>query len=358
MTREIKPPLSANIGSKVAVLSPSWSAPAYFPAMHEQAMERIERMRGVELVEHPTTRKMGETPEARPADVNAALADPEIRAIFTTIGGDDQIRVTPHLDPELAKADPKPFFGFSDNTNILNWLWHHGVGSYHGGSTQIHFGQGHLVDSEHLLTLRAALFGGGDYVLPDTRDSEDFGLDWSDPRSLTEDVERGPAFPVEFVGRDQIVRGRTWGGCLEVLDQLAFADRLPSAEELDGAILIFETSELLPPADYVGRWIRGMGERGYLEAAAGLMFARPVVQDRDAPAPDEVVAARHNAYADYLLSNVSLYRNDLLVAQPVPFGHTRPQVILPYGGEITLDPIGQSILLHYPGESQIVRRTR
>lgn len=355
MPRDIHAPLPAAVGDKVAVLSPAWSAPAYFPALHEQAIERVERMLGVEVVEYPTTREMGATPEARAADVNAAFADPEIRAIFTTIGGDDQIRVTPHLDPELATADPKPFFGFSDNTNILNWLFCHGVGSYHGGSTQIHFGQGRLVDNEHLLTLRAALFGGGDYVLPTTQDSEDFGIDWSDPRSLTEGVEREPALPVEFLGSDEIVRGRTWGGSMEVLDQLALAGRLPDPEDLEGAILIFETSEILPPADFVGRWIRGMGERGYLDAAAGLMFARPVVQDREAPVAAEVRDARREAYTEYLLSNLSLYRNDLLVAMNVPFGHTRPQVILPYGGEVTIDPIQEGIVAHYPLAEGLVR---
>ncbi len=336
------------MGGKVAVLSPAWAAPAYFPDLHDQAMERVERLLGVEAVEFPTTRNMKATPEARAADVNAAFADPEIRAIFTTIGGDDQIRITPHLDPELPKSDPKPFFGYSDNTNILNWLWMNGVGSYHGGSTQVHFGQGKLVDTEHLLTLRAALFGGGDYVLPETRNSEDFGIDWSDPRSLTDNVERGSALPVEYLGSEDIVRGHTWGGSLEIIDQLALANRLPSADDLEGAILIFETSELLPPADYVGRWIRALGERGYLEAATGLMFARPVVQDREAPADEDVLAARRDAYTEYLLANLSLYRNDLLVALNVPFGHTRPQHILPYGGDVTIDPVAAKIVAHFP----------
>lgn len=347
MSRDFQTPAPAKTGAKVAVVSPSWAAPAYFPAIHEQALERVERLLGVEIVEFPTTRQMGATPEARAADVNAAFADPEIRAIFATIGGNDQIRVVPHLNPELATADPKPFFGYSDNTNIHNWLYGIGVGSFYGGSTMVHFGQGTRVDTEHLLTLRAALFGGGDVVIPATADSEDFGLDWSDPRSLTHDVEREPALPVEFLGSERTVRGRTWGGCLEVLDQLAFADRLPTAADLEGAILIFETSEILPPAEFVGRWIRAMGERGYLEAAAGLMFARPVVQDRDAPAPQSILEARREAYIEYLLSNIALYRNDLLVVLNVPFGHTRPQVILPYGGEVTLDPIAQHVTAHY-----------
>lgn len=351
MTAAITEPIPARPGDKVAVLSPAWAAPAYFPRIHEQAMERVERLLGVEVVEYPTTRKMSATPEERAADVNAAFADPHIRAIFAAVGGNDQIRVTAHLDPSLPLADPKPFFGYSDNTNILNWLWRIGVGAFHGGSTQVHFGQGRRVDAEHLTTLRAALFGGGDVVLPRTKDSEDYGLDWSDPRALTVDVDREPALPVEFIGSERTVRGRTWGGCLEVIDQLALADRLPTAGELEGTILIFETSEVMPPADFVGRWIRALGERGYLEAAAGLMFARPVVEDRDAPVAAAIRAARRAAYEEYLLANIARYRTDLLLALNVPFGHPRPQLVLPYGGEVTLDPLAGEIVAHYPASA-------
>ena len=68
-------------------------------------------------VEYPTTRKVGATPQARAADINAAFADAAIRGILTVTGGEDQITVIPHLDAELARHDPKPFLGMSDNTH-------------------------------------------------------------------------------------------------------------------------------------------------------------------------------------------------------------------------------------------------
>lgn len=194
--------------------------------------------------------------------------------------------------------------------------------------------------------MRGALFGD-DVVLPAVTESEDYGVDWSDPRALTDRVRREAAMPVEFIGSDHIVRGATWGGCFEVLDQLAMAGRLPDAGELEGKILILETSEIMPPPDYVGRWIRAFGERGYLSAVAGLVFAQPIVDDRDAPAPDYVKEARRMGYMDYLLSNIAAYREDLLVVIGVPFGHTRPQAVLPYGGEMTLDPQSETITAHF-----------
>lgn len=97
--------------------------------------------------------------------MNAAFADPGIRAILATIGGDDQILVVPHLDPALPVADPKPFVGYSDNTNILNWLWSLGVRGYYGGSTAVHLGTGPGVDDIHLRSLRALLLDGGSLAI-------------------------------------------------------------------------------------------------------------------------------------------------------------------------------------------------
>ena len=80
-------------------------------------------------------------PAARAADVNAAFADPEITAILTSIGGDDQIKILKHLDADLIAANPKPFFGLSDNTNLHNYLWNLGIVSYYGGAVMTELGR-------------------------------------------------------------------------------------------------------------------------------------------------------------------------------------------------------------------------
>src|SRR4051812_1943014 len=100
-------------GDRVAVVSPSYAAPADFPALHELSMQRLRDVFGLEPVEYPTTRRHS-SPADRAADLTAAFADPDIRAVLATIGGDDQITVLPHLDPAPFRADPKPYLGFSD----------------------------------------------------------------------------------------------------------------------------------------------------------------------------------------------------------------------------------------------------
>ncbi len=206
-------------------------------------MRRLTEATGLVPVEYPTTRLLGASAEARAGDVTAAFADPTIRAVLATIGGDDQVTVIPHIDIEVLAANPKPFLGYSDNTNLHNLLWSLGVPSFYGGSTQVHLGPGPHLDDVHLLSLRAALLDGGWVELTEPGQSEDFGIPWTDPRALTDFGVREPTEPWTWAGPRAAVEGRTWGGCIEVIDQLALADRMPHSDDLAGGILLLETSE-------------------------------------------------------------------------------------------------------------------
>src|SRR5699024_2064754 len=148
-------------GDRVAVVAPSFAAPGFAPRVHEQAMQRMVSELELQSVEYPSTRVVDAPARTRADDINAALADPGIRAVFSTLGGDDQITVLPYLDTDAARKDPKPFCGKSDTSNILYWRWGLGIGGYYGGSTQIHLGSGPYIDPIHLASLRAALFDGG-----------------------------------------------------------------------------------------------------------------------------------------------------------------------------------------------------
>lgn len=334
-------------GDRVAILSPAFAAPAEAPRLHEQALRRLTELTGLIPVEYPTTRQLGASPEARAADVNAAFADPSIRAILATIGGDDQILVVPHLDAALAVADPKPFTGYSDNTNILNWLWGLGIPGFYGGSTAVHLGPGPAVDDVHLRSLRAALLDGGEIELTEPGESEDVGKRWADPLALTEYGDRVPTEPWVWAGPAKRVEGRTWGGCLEVIDELALADRLPAMSALEGTILIVETSEERPAASWVARWLRGLGERGVLAAVAGVVVARPPVSDFEFQPTAEEAQALRDAQRDVVIETVGRYNPDAVVCVGVPFGHTRPQWIVPYGGTVTLDGAARTVLAQY-----------
>jgi len=82
---------------KVAILSPSFAAPAVFPEVYELGLKRLRDIFGLEPVEYPTTRKLGASAEDRAKDLIAAFEDSEIKAVISTIGGDDQITYIKNL---------------------------------------------------------------------------------------------------------------------------------------------------------------------------------------------------------------------------------------------------------------------
>lgn len=328
----------AGAGDRIAVLSPAFAAPAIAPAVHEQALRRLSEATGLVPVEYPTTRRIGSSAEDRADDITAAFADSSVRAVVATIGGDDQITVVPHIDFEVLAANPKPFLGYSDNTNLHNVLWQFGVPSFYGGSTQVQLGPGPHVDAIHLRSLRAALLEGGLLELTEPGESEDFGVDWNDPRCLASFGSREPTDPWAWAGPEIVVEGPTWGGCIEVIDQIAIAGRLPGVADLEGAVLMLETSEEVPAAHQVARWVRGLGERGVLAAVAGVLVARPPVsQLGSTPPPPDVRARLRAERRDVVIEQVARYNPGAVVCVGVPFGHTRPQWIVPHGERIRLD---------------------
>jgi len=267
MAHDLVHPPKAHPGDHIAVLAPSFAAAGAFPAVHEQAMRRLTEVTDLIPVEFPTTREVGATPLARAADINAAFADPAIRGILAVVGGEDQITVIPHLDAGLAGRDPKPFLGTSDNTNLHHWLWANGIASFYGGSSQVHLGPGPGIDDVHVRSLRAALVTGETLEITEAGESEDVGVDWGDPRALNCFGEREPTEPWSWHGPARSVTGRTWGGCVEVIEWILAAGRFafdPSV--LDGAVLIIEASEELLPARHIGWIVRSLGERGILAA--------------------------------------------------------------------------------------------
>ncbi|PRY29553.1 S66 family peptidase [Pseudosporangium ferrugineum] len=334
-------------GDRVAVLSPSYAAPAEFPAVHERSLERLRDEFGLAPVEFPTTRRHS-TPRERAADLMAAYADPAIRAVFATIGGDDQITVLPHLDPAPFVADPKPFFGYSDNTNLLNWLWCHGVAGYHGMSTMVHLSRASGVGPEVAASLRAALFTGGDLEIRPAAEFREDELNWGDPIALTGSVPSLTSPGRVWHGAGRVVSGRTWGGCLESLHPtLAVGRWVRPVADYAGSILLLETSEEMPSATAVFRMLRDFGERGLLEQFPAVLVGTAKATALFQPRPVEERQAYRDEQREAVLKAFAAYHPEAMIVFGVDFGHTDPQWVLPYGGRMTVDGIARTITAHY-----------
>lgn len=81
----------------------------------------------------PETPSYLAAPDAiRAAELNAMIADPDVRAIILARGGYGIMRILPLLDPAPLIRDPKPIVGFSDATALLGWAHRAGVRGIHG----------------------------------------------------------------------------------------------------------------------------------------------------------------------------------------------------------------------------------
>jgi len=59
----------------------------------------------------------------RAHDLNSMFEDKNIHAIICLRGGYGSIRMAPYLDLKIIKKNPKPFFGYSDITLLLNYIY-------------------------------------------------------------------------------------------------------------------------------------------------------------------------------------------------------------------------------------------
>jgi muramoyltetrapeptide carboxypeptidase LdcA involved in peptidoglycan recycling len=337
-------------GDRVAVLSPGSAMPEVFPAPFDLGLRRLREELGVEPVEYPTTRRQG-TPAERAGDVMAAFADPDIRAVLTSIGGEDQIKVLRHLDADLLRSHPKPFFGLSDNTNLGNYLWNLGIVSYQGGTVMTMLGRGGRINPHSLESFRAALFGHDWYELRPAEAFTDMSRDWADPAVLETEPRMLPGTGWQWHGDldGGVVQGRLWGGCLEIVDFNLRAARYlaPDDTAYDGCVLFLETSEELPTAQYVGEVLMCLGERGLLQRFSALLMGRPLAWRFGTPDDPEFRAAYVEAQHEAVLAAMAEYSPGVPVVLDVDLGHTDPQLVVPNGGECRIDARARTVSVRY-----------
>lgn len=338
-------------GDKVAIVSPSAGLPALFPWVYELGLQRLRDVFHLKPIEFPTARKNPEylekNPKARADDINAAFADTSIKAIIATIGGNDQIRILPYLDPDIIASNPKSFLGYSDNTNLHLFLWNLRIMSYYGGNLMNQFAmQGQMQDfTVHYL--KKALFDTQIGEIHASTEWTDYDLNWDDPHNLT---KTRPLYPSEgwmWHNHDnKVVEGRLWGGCLEVLDlHLSVKSYLPPLDQLTGSILYLETSEEMPTEGFVYRFLAALGELGILHKLKGLLFGRPKAQFCGQIPPEgreQFIANQQQAIKRALQD----YECDLLTVFNLNFGHTDPQVIIPNGGMAFIDGSKKTIVFN------------
>jgi muramoyltetrapeptide carboxypeptidase LdcA involved in peptidoglycan recycling len=324
-------------GDAVAILSPSFAAPGKWPNVHALGLQRLREIFHLEPVEFPTTRQLNASKEERARDLMAAFEDERIKGVISSLGGDDQVTYVKNLPDGPFRKHPKPFFGFSDNTNFMNFLWLCGVPSYYGGALFTQFAeQGEL----HPFTckyLERALFERGEFELEASREYNDIGLNWNDPDNL---ARRRTYEPNEgwYWDGSEAAQGITWGGCLESIDEiLRHGVAMPSLKDFEEIVLITETSEELPGAETVYRIYRALGERGILERIKAVLVGRPKAWEFDRPQTPEQKRVYKAEQREISLEIIRRYNPAIPIVQNLDFGHTDPQIPIPYGRKARIE---------------------
>lgn len=329
-------------GDRVAIVSLSWGGPAAYPARYAMGRQVLVERFGLQPVEMPHTLRepdwLQRHPEARAADLMQAFADDAIRAVISSIGGEDSIRLIRHVDLGVLRAKPKIFLGYSDST-VTHWLLRQaGVISFYGPAVMAGFAEsggpfGYSMQAVQRLLFDAKapteLRPSGDGW---TSARQDWGAAHQGPRPLQ------PAEPWRWLQGEGVAQGRLIGGCLEVVEFLRGTALWPSPQDWDGAILFLEISEEAPPPSTVARALRSYAAMGVLQRLAGLLFGRPGGGLRASQ-----FAAYEEAIGQVLREEEGL--TQLPVISRMDFGHSDPMCVLPIGGMLRIDCARQRLSL-------------
>ncbi|MCA9764473.1 MAG: LD-carboxypeptidase [Gemmatimonadetes bacterium] len=240
----------------------------------------------------------------RLADLNAALTDPGIDAVWCIRGGDGMNRIVHRIDFEGFARRPRPVIGFSDITVLLLALWQRtGVVTFHGPIARAPMPKFQRWHFDRVLTSIAPAGPLGRPAPPG---------DTLVPTS-------GRIYPL-VGGR---ARGRLVGGNLTLVQALLGT---PYAPDTDGAILFLE--DVGEDVYRVDRMLAHLRLAGMLDRLAGVAIGRFTELDRSTPSGalglDEVL---HTYFGT----------RGIPVVVGFPFGHIDDQWTLPVGVLAELD---------------------
>ncbi|CAG0946975.1 muramoyltetrapeptide carboxypeptidase [Anaerolineae bacterium] len=331
----IKPP-KLNPGDKVATVSLSWGGPSAFPHRYRAGVRQLENEFGLTVVEMPHTLKyagwLARNPEARAADLMQAFADPSIKGIITTIGGEDSIRLLPYLDLDMIRNNPKIFLGYSDATISHMVCYKAGLVSFYGPTIMAGFGENGGLFPYMVESVRRTLFSSEPIgeIMPNLDGWTVERLEGADRANQECKRSLNLSTGWKFLQGEGVRRGHLIGGCIEVVDWIRGTVLWLSHDQWQDAILFLETSEDAPPPATVRYTLRAFAALGILGRLSGILFGRP---------GGGVALERFVEYDNAILQIVRDEQGltDLPVITNMDFGHTDPMFVLPYGVQAEID---------------------
>lgn len=323
-------------GDTVAIVSPSSGTAVEFPHIYENGIDNIRKYFKLNVKECSTARKSSEYlykhPRERAEDINNAFDDKEVNAIFTSIGGDDSIRILDYLDMEVIRKNPKIFIGFSDSTTLSDYIYYKtGLVTYYGPSVMAGFSQMDKFPKSFLDMFGKIMFDPVEnYEYHSFPFRSDGYPEWSKKENVGKINNRHRNDGWHWLQGKGSAKGVLFGGCADVLEFMKGTHFWPKEDFWNGKILFLETSEDKPSADTVKNWIRNYGSQGIIDRIAALLIAIPF--GYSTKEKEELESDVHSVL------DVEFGRGDMPLVTNMDFGHTDPKFLLPIGTMAEVDP--------------------
>ena len=318
------------------MITPSWPGPEEHPHVFDAGVATLTGPLQLRVREYPTTRAPGPLdPQARARDLMDAVADPSIAGIVAAVGGDDTIRLLPHLDLDVIGRNPKVLLGYSDVTTLLLAWLHAGVVPLHGPTVMAGLAQAPSFPPAFLDQLRAVVFDGDAHRYAQFPWWVQSYPDWAEPAHASAVGTKYVRTPLRIVRGKGVVTAPVIGGCFDVLAVLLGTRVFPTAEQLDGAFLLLETSEDVPTPRQIMRFLWNLEVQGLLGRLAGLLLGRP-----RGYRPDQRAALEKEL--------AELLPDTMPIVTGLDVGHTDPQIVLPLGIPLRVDLDAAELALGEP----------
>lgn len=322
-------------GDQVAIVSLSRGMLGETEFMHKYylAKGRLEKEYGLNVVPMPNALKgidyLYRHPEARAQDLMDAFCAPEIRAVFSAIGGDDTIRLLPYIDFEVLREHPKIFTGFSDTTTNHFMMYKAGLVSYYGLSVMNNWAEYVAINEYTRAAIDRTLFHPAETMDIPCSDfcSYDGDKIWWSEEHMDQPTPRRPNTGYDIIQGTGKTTGRLLGGCADVFLELMGTALWPAPEEWEGKLLLMETSECDMPEDVLCWLLRGLQGQGILNAVNGIVVGKPAFQDKE--------ERYRKVYRQVV--GFEAGRPDLPIIGNVNVGHAYPIGVFPLGLTYEID---------------------
>lgn len=279
-------------GDKVGIISPSSSLEKEDIASAVKYLESL----GLEIVFGKNVFKkhrwMAGTERERANDISDMHKNKDIKAIFCSAGGVGSQKILPYIDYDLIRNNPKPIFGFSDNTSLQLAVYALSKQiSYTGFSLKYDFRNSHI-DSLVEDSLKKVISG------------------------KKQTIKSGKT----------VIKGKTKavmiGGCLSMVRNLAGTKYLPNLK--DKILLLEDVDEKTYKIDLMLEQIKQLKN---FDKVKGIVFGK---------FEDCIITEKENSSIDEVISEFCKGLN-IPVIKDFEYSHSKSRYVLPMGKKVTLD---------------------